>query len=453
MSVQTRKLIGRSRALAIPLVALTMIGAMIAACVPAAQPTQAPGAAAPTAAPAAATGKVVLRFVVMDYDEKMRPDTQALVDQFNASQKDIEVKLDVLSWADGEQILSTQVSGGQPPDLANASAQFMGAMAGINEAQPLNDLLSKEFLAKFQPSGIEAFTINGKLIAMPYFLDPRAMYYRKDLFEKAGLKPPETWDDVIAAAKKLNNPPDMNAIGLAFSFKSDAMDYWWYAWLGANGADGNTNLWDENGKSRFNTPEAIAATQFLVDLAQTYKAVNPDYVTASRDADLQPLFYAGKLAMLETGSWFPTLLKNNAPDLQVGIAAIPVAKAGMKHVTAFWPDAVLIFKQTKHPKEAAKFLEWIYSKENRLLFAKQRGVIPERIDVGTDPAYAVGDTEKFFVEQLKTARNAYGTPFPDTLFKVLREVEILVGRAVSGEITAAEAMKQAAETTDKINGK
>ena len=69
----------------------------------------------------------------------------------------------------------------------------------------------------------------------------------------------------------------------------------------------------------------------------------------------------------------------------------------MKHVTTFWPDTVMMFKQTKHPKEAAKFLESIYSKDNRLLFAKRHGVIPERIDVGTDPAYTVGDTEKFFV--------------------------------------------------------
>lgn len=454
MSVQTRKLIGRSMLI---LVALTMIGAMLAACAPAApapaaQSTAAPAAAAPTAAPAAATEKVQLRFVVMDYDEKMRPDTQALVDEFNASQNEIEVKLDVLGWGEGHDTLLTQISGGQAPDLANGNAQWVGEWSGINEVAPLDDLLSKEFLANFVPAGLQAFTINGKLMAMPYFLDPRALYYRKDLFEKAGLKAPETWDDVFAAAEKLNSP-EMNAFGLAFSRASDDMDYWWYAWLGANGADGNTKLWDENGKSRFNTPEGIAATQFLVDLAQKYKAVNPDFVTAGRDQTLQPLFYNSKLAMLETGSWYPTLLKNNAPDLQVGIAAIPVAKAGMKHVTAFWPDAIMMFKQSKHPKEAAKFLEWMYGKENRLLFAKQRGVIPERIDVGADPAYAVSDTEKFFVEQLQTAKNAYETPFPATIFKVYTEAENLVARAVAGEITAAEAMKQAAEFADKTNGK
>ena len=214
MSVQTRKLIGRSLLL---LVALTMIGAMLAACAPAApapaaQPTAAPAAAA-TAAPAPAAEKVQLRFVVMDYDEKMRADTQALVDEFNASQNEIEVKLDVYSWADGYQTLVTQISGGQAPDLANGNAQWVGAWAGINEVAPLDDLLSKEFLANFVPAGLEAFTIDGKLMAMPYFLDPRALYYRKDLFEKAGLKAPETWDDVFAAAQKLNDPPNMNAFG------------------------------------------------------------------------------------------------------------------------------------------------------------------------------------------------------------------------------------------------
>ena len=174
MSVQTRKSIGRSLLL---LVALTMIGAMLAACAPAApapaaQPTAAPAAAEATAAPAPAAEKVQLRFVVMDYDEKMRPDTQALVDEFNASQNEIEVKLDVYGWGEGHDTLLTQISGGQAPDLANGNAQWVGEWSGINEVQPLDDLLSKEFLANFVPAGLQAFTIDGKLMAMPYFLDP-----------------------------------------------------------------------------------------------------------------------------------------------------------------------------------------------------------------------------------------------------------------------------------------
>jgi multiple sugar transport system substrate-binding protein len=430
-------------------------GLALAACGGAAAPTAAPptSAPAPTSAPppAASGGAVQLRLVVMDYDEKMKPDTQALVDAFNKSQDKIQVKLDVYNWGQGHDMLLTQISGGQPPDLANGNSQWVGEWSGINEVQPLDDLLPKDFLANFAPSGLKAFTTKSKLMALPYFLDPRAIYYRKDLFDKAGLKPPTTWDDVIAAAQKLHAPPNMFGFGMTFSRKSDDMDYWWYAWLGANGAGKNLSLWTEDGHSRMNSPEAIAATQFLVDLNQKYKVCNNDIPTAGRDEELQPLFYAGKLAMLETGSWFPTLLKKNAPDIQYAVAPLPVAKAGMTSVTAFWPDAVMMFKKSQHPKEAATLLQFMYSKENRLLFAKQRGVIPERIDVGQDPAYAVGDTEKFFVNALSTAYNAYETPRPDTIYKIYTEFETQVGRAVAGEISAADAMKNSAAFADKTN--
>jgi multiple sugar transport system substrate-binding protein len=338
-----------------------------------------------------------------------------------------------------------------PPDLANGNSQWVGEWTGINEVQPLDDLLPKDFLANFAPSGIKAFTLGGNLMALPYFLDPRALYYRRDLFDKAGLQAPKTWDDVIAAATKLHNPPNTFGFGMTFSRKSDDMDYWWYAWLGANGAGANLSLWTSDGHSRMNTPEAIQATQFLVDLNQKYKVCNTDIATAGRDEDLQPLFYAGKLAMLETGSWFPTLLKKNAPDIQYGLAPLPVAKAGMTSVTAFWPDAVMMFKKSQHQKEAATLLQYMYSKENRLLFAKQRGVIPERIDVGQDPAYAVSDTEKLFVAALATAYNAYETPRPDTIYKCYTEFETQVGRAVAGEISADEAMKNSAALADKTN--
>ena len=410
-----------------------------------------PALETPKAIPASAE-KVQLRFVVMDYDEKMKPDTQALVDAFNQSQDQIEVALEVYAWPVGHDTLVTMITGGQAPDVCNVNAQWLGEWTGIGEVLELDDLLSKEFLANFVPSGLKAFTIKGKLMGMPYFLDPRAMYYRKDLFEQKGLKPPKTWDDVVTAAKELHNGVDMFGIGLTFARRSDDLDYWWYAWFGANGADANVSIWTEDGHSRLNTPEAIQATQFLVDLAQKHKVTNTDYTTAGRDEELQPLFYAGKLAMLETGSWYPTLLANNAPDLAYGIEAIPVAKPELKSVTGFWPDCVILFKQTKHPREAVTFLEYIFSKENRLLFAKQRGVIPERIDVGQDPAYAVSDVEKFFVEILQTAHNVYEAPFPETFYKTNTEVENLVGRAVAGEISAEEAMKQAAEFCDTTNG-
>ena len=441
------------------LTAMTGVGLVAAACAPAAPPappTAAPAAkpteapAAPTAAPAAT--KVPLRLVVMDYDEKMKPDTQALVDAWNKSQDKTQVELNVYGWGDGFPKLTAEISGGQAPDLANGNSQWAGLWSSIGEVEPLNNMLPKEFLADFVPSGLQAFTIKGQLVGMPYFLDPRAMYYRKDLFDGAGLKPPETWDNVVAAGVKLHKPPEMTGYGMAFSRASDDLDYWWYAWLGANGGDANVSIWQPDGKSRWTAPEAIEATQFLADINLKHKFANADVATGGRDDSLQPLFYAGKLAMLETGSWFPTLLKNNAPDLQVDLVPIPVKKAGMKSKTGFWPDTVMLFKQSKAKEAAAEFLQYMFNYDNRLLFAKQRGVIPERIDVGQSPAYAVSDVEKFFVEQLQTAWNVYEAPFPATFLDTNTQAEALILKAVLGEISAEQAMKEAAAYADKTNG-
>ncbi len=454
MTENTPKSVQRmSRREMLRLMALTGAGVAAATYVAPAAAARTTAFEAPSAAPPVAE-KVGLRLMVMDYDEKMKPDTQAVVDAFNASQSEIDLSLEVVAWGAGHDLLVTQISGGQPPDLCNVSAQWLGEWDGIGEVLPLDDFLSKEYLANFQPSSIKAFTNKkGELVGMPYFLDPRAMYYRKDLFDASGLNAPDTWDDVIAAGQALHNPPDMTGYGQTFSMKSDGLDYWFYAWYGVIGGEGNLSIWKEDGRSRVADPEAIEATQWCVDLTQKYKITNNDYTTAGRDEELQPLFYAGKLAMLITGSWYPTLLQKNAPDIVYGLGMPPVKVAGMKPATGFWPDALMVFKQTKYPEESAKVLEFLFNKDNRLAFAKQRGVIPERIDVGMDPEYAVSDVEKFFVKSLETAHNVYETPWPENYFQTVNlGFETEVARAVAGEITAEEACKNGVEIIDTANG-
>ncbi|HET8523054.1 MAG TPA: sugar ABC transporter substrate-binding protein [Thermomicrobiales bacterium] len=396
-------------------------------------------------APASAASDI--KFVAMDYDANMQKDTQKLVDAFNKSQGDVKTTLQVVSWSEGHDRLVTWISGNQAPDLANVSAGWMVEFNAIEALEPLDDKFSPGFLDAFVPSTLDAMKIDGKLMGLPYFLDPRALYYRKDLFEKAGLQPPTTWDEVRAAAKALHNPPDVFGIGLSSGAPSGGYDYYEYAFIGAGGI----NRYGEDGKSLLNSPQGVKAAQFLLDLAITDKTTQPNPVNATRDSDLQPLFMAGKLAMLETGSWFPTMLKENAPDLQYGVAKLPMSDKSIPYHGAYWPDSMVMFKQSKNKEAAAKFLEYQFNKQNRLDFALQRGVIPERIDVGEDPKYASDETAKFFVEELKTAINVYAAPYPheNQAFEI-NAAEL--AKAFLGEQTAQEAMDKAAAQINKVNG-
>jgi multiple sugar transport system substrate-binding protein len=402
-----------------------------------------PTLASLTALTAAAADEI--RFVAMDYDATMQTDTQALVDAFNASQGDVAVDLQVVSWSEGHDRLVIWISGNQAPDLANVSAGWMVEFNAIDALEPLDDKFSPGFLDAFEPAGLDAMRIDGKLMGLPYFLDPRALYYRTDLFEAAGLEPPATWDEVRAAAKALNNPPDVYGIGIDNT--PDGSDCFQYAFIGAGG----TSRYGEDGKSLLNSEVGVRATQFLVDLAVNDKTTQPNPANANRDSDVQPLFIAGKLAMLETGSWFPTILKQQAPDIPYGVAKLPMADATIPYHNAFWPDAVVMFKQSQHQDAAVKFLEFQFNKENRLAFAQQRGVIPERIDVGQDPAFADNETVQFFVEELKSAVNIYAAPYPNET-QAFGIMSAELAKALLGEQTAQEAMDNAAQQINELNG-
>lgn len=425
--------------------AATAAPLLLAAC---AAPVTAPTTEGGSEAAAPSGERVTVRYIAMDYDSRMQPDTQALMDAFNESQGEVEGQLEVVGWPDGRNVLLTQISGGQAPDIFNGSGQWLLEFQSVGELAALTDLLPADLLEQFWPSGIQAMTVGGTLYGMPYFLDPRGLYYRTDLFEGAGLAAPVTWSDIREAAGALHSPPDVYGIGLGPG------DYWWYAWVGSIGGGNNLSRWDEEGRSLVASEAGIRAVQWLADLVLTDDVAQPSPASANRDADLQPLFLGGQLAILETGSWMPTIISNDAPDLAYALAPLPVAEEGMAHANAFWPDCVMMAEQSENKEQAGTLLEFMFNAENRLQFALQRGVIPERVDVGADPAYLdpndpITPYKEFFVQELATAHNVFETPWPATGSEDETTINDGLTKVWLGEASAEEAMTEAARLIDE----
>jgi ABC-type glycerol-3-phosphate transport system substrate-binding protein len=99
----------------------------------------------------------------------------------------------------------------------------------------------------------------------------------------------------------------------------------------------------------------------------------------------------------------------------------------------------------------------MFNFENRLKFAKQRGVIPERIDVGEDeryldPADPVSEFNAIFVKELQNAHNVFETPWPATGTQDSTDVQNGVAKVFLGEATPEEAMAEAAALIDARHG-
>ena len=207
MHTQPSKL---SRRTFLQMAAVTAAPLILAACAPP-PPAASTGSAA---APAAPSGeKTTIRFIGMEYDSRLHDDSQ---DCLMSSTLAKEILLVSLRPSDGR-------TGHDPlhPNQRWASAGYLQRwrwlVAGVSVSRWYSRRLPtsclQTCLTKFWKSGLDAMTVKGTLFGMPYFLNPRGMYYRKDLFEEAGLNAPQTFADVAAAAKALHNPPTMYGTG------------------------------------------------------------------------------------------------------------------------------------------------------------------------------------------------------------------------------------------------
>ncbi len=212
--------------------------------------------------------------------------------------------------------------------------------------------------ADFIPILWDFLKFEGKTYGVPQDINIMALYYNKDLFDKAGMAYPDTnwtWDDLKAAGEKLTQDADHDGHPEVLG-----LDMAWGGWgfrpflYQAGG-----KLWSEDGeRTVIDSPEAVEALRFYKSLMQSYSLTQSD----SQRGGLGPdkFFEAGKVALFIDGSWRTPSLKNNAPQLNFGVAPLPRGKKPMSvSSSCFWG----ISRKTRHPEEAWKLAKFLSSKE------------------------------------------------------------------------------------------
>ena len=208
----------------------------------------------------------------------------------------------------------------------------------------------------FQKTAVDATTLKGNLYAVPIVMEWQTLFYRKDLFEKAGLQPPKTLEELEAAAKKLNDP-DNGVYGIVSRGQRGAAVTQFSSYLYAYGGD-----FLKDGKCVLDTPEAVKAMQYYGKILHDY---GPAGATNMSWPQAQALMASGKVAMwTDASTLLPGLLdpqKSKVAD-KIGIAMFPAGPAG-QHPYMVVPWAVSISAQSKNKDAAWEFIKWLSSEE------------------------------------------------------------------------------------------
>lgn len=281
---------------------------------------------------------------------------EELVKEFEKQNPDIEVEFQPFTGGDWQQRIIAQCSAGKAPDVFVAYGDFGRVLIENEQLLPLEDHFTDEDLADFYDGQMNAFWVKGHLYEIPKYVSTIALAYNKDIFDAAGVPYPGedwNWDDFLAAAKKVTEQ-DPKTRQYTWGFHA-VHNYMWY-WVWQNGGE----VMDEDfrgTKSLLGQPESLEAMQFVHDLIWEHKVAPKPADVAGKS--LFDTFLLGNIAMSETHSWQLTDYVARAP-FDWDVTYLPKGRTGQRGSVVF-ADGYGVYKGTKHPEAAIRFLKFITS--------------------------------------------------------------------------------------------
>ena len=297
------------------------------------------------------------------------------VERYNNSQDEIKINLIELPYDSVRAKVKTMVAGGKAPALMRTSNidEFETVLADLSDTVNPADFTDK----------MEENLMDGKFLGVPLNLTVNGLIYNKTLFDKAGVKVPDsqdniwTWDEFVQA---LNTVKEKNSLkyGMIMDFSQNRYQTMLYQFGG--------RIFDENGDIVVDQPDSIRTLDYFIKLHKD--KVMPDDVWLGGE-DASNLFKTGTIPAYYSGSWKINEYKNDIKDFEWGIAYMPKEKnrssiAGGNFLVAF----------TKSPdlEEAKKFIKWFYQDENYKQYCEDGAYISGKLSV--HPSYAYG--QEFF---------------------------------------------------------
>jgi len=247
----------------------------------------------------------------------------------------------------------------QVPALTANPAEYTVAFVANNSISPLLnagliqplDALIAKYGQDLLPN--QFIKVDGKTVAIAFDANSQHLFYRKDIFEKAGLAAPKSYEDVLAAAKVIKDK-GLLAYPLAAADKPgwDLGAEFVNMYLGYGGAFFDAS----SAKLAINNDKGLATLKMMKDLTQ-YMA--PDFLSYDAD-EMKAVYMSGKVAMMDGwGSYAGAVIDPKGPDPEVAantvLAAAPPVGGGATPAASLWWDGFAIARNISDADAEASF--------------------------------------------------------------------------------------------------
>jgi multiple sugar transport system substrate-binding protein len=358
--------------------------------------------------------------------------TQLAAD-FKKENPDATVKVTAFPFDAAHDKIATAIAGNQTPDISMLGTTWMGEFTKTGALDPTPSAIDK---SQFFPGAWDTTVVNGTSYGVPWYVETRLIFYRKDLAERAGVQPPTSWDTLKTFAEGLKQKAGAKwgiylQPGGQGSWQT-MMPFAWQAGAKETSDDGKT---------------------FTLDTPEMAKAV--DYYKSFFDAGLSPKapfqgnaleqgFVNGTVGSFVSGPWHLGLVRDlgGAGFMdKVGLAQMPKEQTGTSFIGG---SDLAVFKDSKNRDSAWKFVQFLSKPETQVKWYQTVADLPAVKSGWDDPELKSDPMLSQFGEQLNDAKAPPSIPTWEQVASVIDgEIEKAVKAGSSGQ-DAVKAMQEKA---------
>lgn len=387
------------------------------------------GAQAGTATSAPAQGGTA-QVTVEWWDSQTGQDeevTKQMIDTFQQQNPDIKINRTYIAQDQGTQAnqkLLTAIAGGAPPDVYKFDRFIVSQFAAQGFLTDITDLASKAGVSQddYWPFAWEEANYKGKLYALPYDTDTRALWYNKDIFKEAGLdpeKPPQNVQELMDMSDKLTQKGGGDRI-TRFGFNPIADQTWPYiygfAWKGDFQDKDTLKITCAN-------PQVVEAMKWFQSACNHVGVDNLDaFVAACQGTqcnDANDYFWTGQTAMVISGDWKVGQAKKYKPDVHYGVVPVPGPDGPAPFASWAGGWSWVVPKGAKNPEAAYKVINYVCGPEGQSTFCKATYHIPTNKKAAADPYYTEDPLHKVFMDLLPVSHTRPPIPAGSMLWDEL----------------------------------
>lgn len=313
---------------------------------------------------------------------------EELIADFQKANPDVTVKWNNFDHEGYKSAIRNFLTADAPDVVAWYAGNRMEPFVKAGLFEDVTDVWTANSLEDQLKSASPSMTIDGKKWGVPYTYYQWGIYYRKDIFQQQSITPPKTWNELLAASKKLK---DAGITPFTIGTKALWPTAGWFDYLDLriNGYDFHMEL--TSGKVPYTDPRVKAVFEKWAEL------VKPGYFIENHAAidwqDAVPQLVQGKAAMYLMGNFAVATFKNGGlKEEQIGFLPFPEITAGLPVAEEAPTDTFHIPKGAKNKDDAKKFLAYVASPEAQSKMNATLGQLPvnNKAEKPTDPFLLAG---------------------------------------------------------------